>query len=93
MTAKHTPTFKLEYHTNQKDHDAPFHYELVEQGDDDGSIVYGEVYTEEHAALIVKAVNSHQALIDALETLLHSETVDRRDYEQAETTLKTAKGE
>lgn len=46
-----------------------------------------------NAALIVKAVNNHQSLIDALETLLHSETVDRRDYEQAETTLKTAKGE
>ena len=47
---------------------------------------------EANAALIVKAVNSHDALVEALEELLHGEP-DRRAYEQAEAVLKAAKGE
>lgn len=63
MTQSNKSMPKLEYHTNQESQDAPFHYELVESGDEDGSIVFGEIYDEDHAAAIVMAVNCHDALV------------------------------
>lgn len=48
----------------------PFHYELVEEGDEDGSIVFGEIYDEDHAAAIVRAVNCHDEMLGVLKALM-----------------------
>lgn len=58
-----------------------------------GDIIADDIENEANAAHIVKAVNEREGLIEALRTLLHSDTVDRRDYEHAEAILAKAEAE
>lgn len=106
-TPQHTPTpYRIVRHNEQQEypHCAPYVWEVWTQ-DEDAEQPVALVTDEADANLIVRAVNSHAALVEALEKLIAWE--DRRreralsvgaqiarsaDYDSARAALAAAKG-